>query len=109
MKELILNNKKDFLKFLKSKFPLYHDSNIFLRDIHYGVMNYLEEKTKRTMKYLEAEKLTMEIVDEFEKQGIFKKMDSKTWLLNYAEFALPRPVPKPAAPAASAQPQPATK
>jgi hypothetical protein len=104
MKELeyILNNADDFLKYLKSKFPLYHDSNVFLRDVHYGVMNYVEERLKRSLNYLDAERLTFEVTKEFEKKGVFKKVDDRTWLLKYPEFALPRPVP-----AAKPTPQPA--
>lgn len=91
--EYIVNNNSEFLKFLKSKFPLYHDSNVFLRDVHYGVMSYVEERLKKKLRYLEAEQLTLDVAEEFEKQGIFKKVDSKTWLLKYLEFALPRPTP----------------
>lgn len=89
--EYIVNNTADFLKFLKSKFPLYHDSNVFLRDVHYGVMSYLEDRPGKKLKYLDAEKLTLKVVEEFENQGIFRKVDGKTWLLQYPEFAIPRP------------------
>ena len=44
---IIVENQKDFLKYLKSKFPLYHLSNIFFRDFHYGVMNYLMAYNKK--------------------------------------------------------------
>ena len=68
-------------------------------------MDFLEEKLKRRVKYLDAEKITHQVVTEFEKQGIFKKMDNQTWLLNYPEFALPRvtPAAKSAATAPAAQ------
>lgn len=88
--ELIINNNAEFLKYVKSKFRLIHDSNFFFRDLHYGVMEYLEEKLKKRIKYLDAEKITYEVAVELEKQGIFKKIDHQSWLLNYPEFALPR-------------------
>jgi len=34
--ELILGNQSEFMKYLKSKFPMIHMSNVFFRDFHYG-------------------------------------------------------------------------
>ncbi len=86
---LIVENQKDFLKYLKSKFPLYHLSNVFFRDLHYGVMNYLMAYKKK-LKYYDAEEVTRGVIAEFEKAGLLKKVDSQTWLLVYPEFQLPR-------------------
>lgn len=85
----ILKNKFEFLNYLKSKFPLIHNSNLFFRDLHYGIMSYLIEHNKK-INYTKCEKFAEEIGLEFEKAGIFKKIDNKTWMLNYPEFALPR-------------------
>jgi hypothetical protein len=87
--QLIINNKTEFLKYLKNKFPLIHMSNIFFRDLHYGVLSYINEHGKK-MKYKEAETIAREIGMAFEMQGIFKKIDHQSWLLIYPEFALPR-------------------
>ena len=87
--EAILNNQSEFLKYLKSKFTLIHLSNFFFRDFHYGVMSYLEERGIK-MKYYDAEKVAREVGAAFEKNGIFKRIDHQSWLLNYPEFALPR-------------------
>ena len=87
--EQILSHRSEFLKYLKSKFQLIHMSNCFFRDFHYGVMSYLEEHGMK-MKYLNAEKIAREVGMSFEKDGIFKKIDHQSWLLNYPEFALPR-------------------
>ena len=91
MKEVdaISNNKTEFLKYLKSKFSLIHMSNIFFRDFHYGVMSYLEEHGMK-LKYHDAEHVAREAAADYEKSGIFKKIDHQSWLLNYPEFALPR-------------------
>ena len=85
----IIENQKDFLKYLKAQFPLYHLSNIFFRDFHYGVMNYLMAYKKK-LKYSDAEQVTREVINEFEKTGLLRKIDKQTWLLNYPEFQLPR-------------------
>ena len=86
---VIIENEKEFLRYLKSKFPLYHQSNIFFRDLHYGVMNYLVAHKKR-IRYAEAEQVSREVAAEFEKTGILRKIDKQTWLLIYPEFQLPR-------------------
>jgi len=107
--EYINNNTEDFLRYLKSKFPLYHDSNVFLRDVHYGLMNYVEDRLRKKVNYLVAERLTQDVIRELEKKGIFKNVDSRTWLLQYKEFALPRPAPAAKAAVSSAgQAQPAS-
>ncbi len=85
----ILNNQTEFLKYLKSKFTLIHMSNVFFRDVHYGVMSYLSEHGTN-VKYNDAEQVAREVGIAFEKNGIFKKIDHQSWLLNYPEFALPK-------------------
>lgn len=96
--ELIVNSVPEFLKFLKSKFTLIHQSNFFFRDFHYGVMAFLRSRGK-SVRYQDGEKIAHEAAAELEKKGIFKKIDHQSWLLNYPEFALPR-VEKQAAPIA---------
>jgi hypothetical protein len=85
----IVENQKDFLKYLKSKFPLYHLSNVFFRDFHYGVMNYLMIYGKK-LKYNDGEAITRGVIAELEKADILKPIDHQSWLLNYPEFQLPK-------------------
>ena len=91
MKEVdsILGHHTEFLKYLKSKFTLIHQSNVFFRDLHYGVMAYLQDHGMK-MKYQNAEQVARDIGTGLEQKGIFKKIDNQSWLLNYPEFALPR-------------------
>jgi len=96
--DIILANQSEFMKYLKSKFPMIHMSNFFFRDFHYGVMSYLAQKGIK-LKYYDAEKIAREVGAELERKGIFKKMDHQSWLLNYPEFALPRTEKKAAVPA----------
>ncbi len=102
------NEQKEFLAFLKSRLNLFHLSNVFFRDIHYGVMAYLEMKNLRT-RYDKAEQLTHEIVEGLEKKGILRAIDHQTFTLIYPEFKKPlvKAAPAtPAKPAASAAPKP---
>ncbi|MFI5252557.1 MAG: hypothetical protein ACHQQQ_09040 [Bacteroidota bacterium] len=91
MKEIeeITSHTSDFLRFIKTKFTLIHQSNVFFRDLHYGVIAYLESKGKK-VRYLIGEQIAKEVASDLEKKGIFKKIDHQSWLLNYPEFALPR-------------------
>lgn len=87
--DLVLKNKTEFLKYLRTKFTLIHQSNVFFRDFHYGLMAFLQDHDKK-LKYSDGEKIAREVGQAFEKEGIFKKIDHQSWLLNYPEFALPR-------------------
>lgn len=87
--DTIAANQTEFLKFLKSKFTLIHLSNVFFRDFHYGVMSYLEDHGMK-LKYQQAEQIAHDVAALLEKNGVFKKIDHQSWLLNYPEFALPR-------------------
>ncbi|HEY4643726.1 MAG TPA: hypothetical protein VIH68_03315 [Bacteroidota bacterium] len=83
--ELITVNHVEFLNILRTKYPLFHLSNLFLRDIQYGVRFYLENKGLRAG-YQEAEEIARNVVEFLEKQNILKKIDRQTWLLLYPEF-----------------------
>ncbi len=90
IKELVASNKVDFLNFMKSKFRLIHNSNVFFRDLHFGLMAYLVEKEGRKVSYTKGETLALELSMELEREGIFNKIDHQSWKLNYPEFILPR-------------------
>lgn len=94
--KLFIDNRKDFLKFLKAKFHLYHLSNVFFRDMHYGVMAYLS-LNKMDHKYSKTEELTHKVVESLEKANILKDVGRLAWVLVYPEFK--KPMVKPAAPA----------
>lgn len=87
--ELITQNQQEFLKFLKAKFPVYHKSNVFLRDLEYGVIHFLSEKNIK-IKYGKAETSTQQVISKLEKEKILIRIDSQTWMINYPEFISPK-------------------
>lgn len=100
-----------FLHFMREKFRqmIIHNSNVFLRDLQYGVMSFLGSKGSAPG-HDEAERITRELAARFVSEGVFTAVDHQSWRVNYPQFALPR-VEKPAAPAAAApqaKPAPAT-
>ncbi len=98
--QLIANNIKEYLQFLKTKFKLYHLSNVFFRDMHYGTMEFLKSNRIK-LYYLDAEIVTKNIIAKMMQQGLLHEQPSAAYTLNYPEFALPKkevapPAPKPA-------------
>ena len=112
MKQLtyVLDNHKEVLAFLKSRFPMYHQSNFFFRDVHFGIITLMEKKGMK-VGYTVAEGIAREFVGKLEKERIFLPIDHQTWVVNYPEYRKPvvkPPAAKPAAPAAKpAGPAPA--
>jgi hypothetical protein len=79
-----------FLNYLKAKFPLFHNSNFFFRDFHYGIKKYFEKKGIK-LNYQEAEKIAVELGKFLESEGIFVKIDKQAWKVNYQEFVTSQP------------------
>ncbi|MEW6510241.1 MAG: hypothetical protein AB1428_04715 [Bacteroidota bacterium] len=102
----ILEHHAEVLAFLRTRFPIYHQSNIFFRDIQYGILTYLERKGMR-VGYTDAERIAREFTAKLEKEGTFLPIDRQTWVVNYPQYRKP-PV-KPAAPAARPAPPAAPK
>lgn len=95
--KLLIENRKEVLAFLKGRYHLYHLSNVFFRDLHYGVMAYFEMK-KIKCNYVDAELITRNWIESVEQANIFKRIDGGSWMLNYPEFK--KPAVKAAVPAA---------
>jgi hypothetical protein len=103
-------SSEEFLLFLRGKFKhmIIHNSNVFFRDLHYGVMAFLESKGSKTG-YNQAEGAARDLAARFVSEGIFTEVDHQAWRVNYPQFALPRVEKAPApAPAAAGAPAKAT-
>lgn len=75
-----------FLNFLKAKFPLFHNSNFFFRDFHYGIKRYFEKKGI-FLSYQKSEAVAKELAVYFESQGTFIRTNDIGWKINYPEFS----------------------
>jgi hypothetical protein len=104
---IVTRDLKTFLAFMKQRYQLYHASNVFFRDFHFGVMTYLESHGVR-LTYTATEEIAREVIRALESQGILRKLDDRSWLLSYPEYrkeskkaeAAPKaPAPQAAAPA----------
>jgi hypothetical protein len=104
---------RDVLLFLKTHYPVYHRSNIFLRDLQFGVQRYLAKQGVKVTNR-EAEHLAGDLAARLEKEHILQKLNRQTWVVDRPEYrkepvkpaataAKPAPAkPAPAAPAAQA-------
>lgn len=111
--------------------PVFHNSNVFLRDLQYAIQDYFEDKQGLTIRNERAEQIALEVARAYEREGIFRRVNPHGFVLNYPELSTPKeggtieglkgvspeasmPPPKPAAapapvakPAAAAAPKPA--
>lgn len=82
--EYLKKNNSIFLNYMKVKYPFVHNSNVFLRDIQYGIKNFFERKEVK-LSYSEVEKLADNYIRFLEESQIFIKLQNNTWKLNYPE------------------------
>ena len=101
--EFVVENYLDVLRFLKSRFPMYHLSNFFFRDVQYGIMTMLNERGVHVT-YPEAEQCARELTGRLEREKIFIPVDRQTWVVNFPEFRT-----EPVRNAAPAKPAPGQK
>ncbi len=80
--ELLIKNDNLFFSFLKEKYPVFNNSNIFLRDIQYGVKSFFEKRGVK-LSYSNTELLAEEIIKIFESQNIFQKLTKNSWKVNF--------------------------
>lgn len=97
--EYVVNNEKEVLAFLRTQYPLYHLSNVFFRDIQYGIQTLFERRGEK-VGYQDAETIACAFVEKLVNQKIFNPIDRQSWVLNYPEYKTV--ASKPVAPAKSA-------
>jgi len=88
--ELVKSNKTAFLQYFRSKFPVFHLSNIFYLDIKYTLKSYLLINHFK-LSDMELEPLAETLINEMVSDGVFKPVLSGTWTLNYPEFRTKTP------------------
>lgn len=96
--ESVLNNEQDVLSYLKGRFPVFHLSNIFFRDIQYGIQSYLKAQHQR-VSYTAAEAIARQFVAQLEKKKTLRPVDRQTWMVDHVAFK--KPMEKPAVAAKS--------
>ncbi|HUI31017.1 MAG TPA: hypothetical protein VLX91_12455 [Candidatus Acidoferrales bacterium] len=88
--EFVKMNRRGFLQFFRSKFPIFHLSNVFYLDIKYALKYYLVENHFKVAD-VELETLAETLINEMVLDGLFKYISNGTWTLNYPEFRAKTP------------------
>jgi hypothetical protein len=82
---LIKKDYKIFLQFLKAKYPMFHNSNFFFRELQFGAVKYLGNKGIKISNG-QAEELAKAVGSFLEQEGIFVRVNNHGWRINYKEF-----------------------
>lgn len=83
--DFILKNKSQFLEYFRSKFPTFHNSNVFYRDLRYAAKYFLISGGFRPSD-AELEHVLDALVKVMVSDGIFTEVSTGAWTLNYPEF-----------------------
>ncbi|HET9136662.1 MAG TPA: hypothetical protein VFO76_08490 [Candidatus Kapabacteria bacterium] len=119
--DIFIEYPYELLSFMREQHrPVFHNSNIFLRDVQFAIQDYFEDRNGKTIRNDQAEKLASEVARAYEQQGIFQRVNPQGYVLNFPELATPKdggtiaglsgvtpdsiPPPKAAAPAPAAAP-----
>ncbi len=89
-KGIIENDYEVFLNFLKAKYPVFHNSNFFFRDLQFGIQKYLEKKGM-DISNQDSEQLAHDVARFLENKGIFVPVNRLGWRINYPEFVTAAP------------------
>jgi hypothetical protein len=79
--EFLMHNEELFFNYLKERYPVFNNSNIFLRDIQYGVKSFFEKRDIK-LGYSQVELLSNSIIKQFEDQKILQRLTKNTWKVN---------------------------
>lgn len=80
--EDLKQNKEIFFNFMKEKYPIFYNSNIFARDLQYAIKQYFEKKDI-FITYPEAERLMKEFSKYLEDKGELLKLNFNSWRVNF--------------------------
>ncbi len=82
----IASDPRRFMEFLqRERYPVYHKSVMFFRDLQYGLWRYLAESQTK-VPYARIEKLAHDVVDTLKQRGILEQVDPQTFELNMPGF-----------------------
>ena len=81
--DTLLSNQMDFFLFMQKKYPVYKDSNIFLRDLQYAIYQYFVNKSVQ-LTYAKTEKLAIELSEKLLTENKLIKISNFIWKLNFS-------------------------
>ena len=86
----IVGKERELFTFMKATgYPVFHQSNIFLRDVQYGIRDYYRVNFKTDIGSRKADAWAKEFIDSLESKGLLKRSVHNTWILQMPEFLNP--------------------
>ncbi len=76
--EELKGNKEIFLNFMKEKYPVHQNSNIFFRDVLYAIRSYFEKKDIK-ISYSKSEELANLYSEYLESQNDLIRTGKNSW------------------------------
>ena len=91
LNELLEKNYSLFLRYHKTKFPMFHNSNVFFKDLIYSVKYFVETQGEK-VNFDEAAMIAKHITQILENKEVFVKVAKNTYRLNYEKFKTGNPI-----------------
>jgi hypothetical protein len=86
----IIGREKELLAFMKQHgYPVYHNANLFLRDIQYGVRDFFRSTLRRDIGSRNSDAQAAKIIRHMESIGALKRFSDSVWILQMPEFLNP--------------------
>ncbi|MGA9119606.1 MAG: hypothetical protein WB699_09580 [Bacteroidota bacterium] len=85
----VLHDKMQVLEYLRTRYPMFHQSNIFYRDVEYGIQSLLRAHNVQ-VPLRKAGTIAREFIKSMETEKVFLPVDRQTWTLNYPAFQTPQ-------------------
>lgn len=80
--EELQKNQEMFFNFMKEKYKIFYNSNIFSRDLQYAIKHYFEKKDIH-LTYPVAEELMQKFTTYLEGKGDLSKLTANSWKVNF--------------------------
>ncbi len=89
--EVLIDDPEVMLGYMRAKHKgVFHNSNIFIRDLQYSVRDYFEDMEGKTITIPQAEQIAKDIARNYETLGVFKRVNPQGYVLNYPELLTPK-------------------
>lgn len=81
--QTLINEKEIFFNFMKEKYPIFFNSNIFYRDIQYAIKSFFEKRNSK-INFSSLEIISKELVKHLESSGELVPLNNITWKVNFS-------------------------
>lgn len=89
--DIFIEYPYELLSFMREQHrPVFHNSNIFLRDVQFAIQDYFEDRNGKTIRNDQAEKIAAEVARAYVQQGIFQRVNPQGYVLNFPELVTPK-------------------